>query len=130
MISKLLPESPVSCVALSAVKLPVIVRMPSRAIWSVAPVAMAMLPEKVEQAASADASPALWRVVVAALLHEDCAIIAISPHLLSYSCASSFTHRLPGLQRPAPARDTSRRPLCEFAIRITATEWVSRVMRW
>lgn len=43
--------------------------MPSRAIESVVPVAMAMLPEKVEQPESADASPAFWMVVVAAL-HE------------------------------------------------------------
>lgn len=41
--------------------------MPSSAMLSVVPVAIAMLPVKVVQLASADASPALWRVVVAAL---------------------------------------------------------------
>jgi hypothetical protein len=37
---------------------------------SVVPVAMAMLPEKVEQLARPVASPAFWIVVVEEMLHE------------------------------------------------------------
>lgn len=50
-----------------AIKSPVMWVMPSRAMLSLVPVAMAMLPEKVVQEARADASPAFWMVVVAAL---------------------------------------------------------------
>lgn len=42
---------------------------PLIAMLSVVPVAMAMLPEKVEQVARAEASPEFWIVAVAWLLH-------------------------------------------------------------
>lgn len=47
MMAKLSPDSEVICVTLSAIKLPVILWMPSRAMLSVVPVAMAMLPVNV-----------------------------------------------------------------------------------
>lgn len=44
---------------------------------------MAMLPEKVEHEAMADASPPLWMVVVAETLHDDWAFRCQSKH---FSC--------------------------------------------
>jgi len=52
----------------SAVRSPVIFLTPLIAMSSVVPVAMAMLPEKVEQLARAEASPEFWMVVVAETL--------------------------------------------------------------
>jgi hypothetical protein len=57
---------------------------------SVVPVAMAMLPEKVVHAATAEASPAFWMVVVAAL-QEDWAWWVSAGVVLPVVRASSLT---------------------------------------
>ena len=69
---------------------------------SVTPVAMAMLPEKVEHAARADASPPFWMVVVAELLHEDCAA-SVSGYVPSYFFRKR-AYLLPFLPLPKLAR--------------------------
>jgi hypothetical protein len=53
-----------------AIRSPTIFLTPLMEISSVVPVAMAMLPVKVEQLASPEASPAFWMVVVPEMLHE------------------------------------------------------------
>lgn len=58
-----------------ATRLPLRTLMPPKEMSSVVPVAMAMLPEKVEQVATADASPAFWTVMVAEVLHS--AVVAV-----------------------------------------------------
>jgi len=67
MVWRVEPEREVMPVTLLAIKLPWIFWIPSRAMLSVVPVAMAMLPVKVVQPERADASPAFWMVVVEAL---------------------------------------------------------------
>jgi hypothetical protein len=53
-----------------AIRSPTIFLTPLMAMSSVVLVAMAMLPEKVEQLARPVASPAFWMVVVAEMLQE------------------------------------------------------------
>ena len=103
MVVRLSPESSVICVTLLATKSPVMCCTPLMAMLSVTPVARAMLPLKVEHAARADASPPLWMVVVAALLHDDCAA-GVSGHVSS-CLFDSHAHLLPVLRLPKLARD-------------------------
>merc|ERR1712137_422256 len=65
-----------SSVAVSAIRSPLIFLTPGKEMSSVVPVAMAMLPEKVEQEAMALASPAFWMVVVAETLQAAYAPLA------------------------------------------------------
>ena len=72
---------------------------------SVVPVAIAMLPENVEQDASAVASPAFWMVVVAEMVHS--AAGAVSRLLAGTHCHWKQTHHRRRSLRPAPVARSS-----------------------
>jgi len=63
------PPRVVTPMAFTALKSPVIALMPSKAMEPTVPVARAMDPVKVVQAARAVASPPFWMVRVALVLH-------------------------------------------------------------